>query len=394
MSEQWYRDYILLGLRIDKIMREVAESTCVDAYYGAAELEEMVEDEPEMSVSSLVSAAMALIETLPEQGFEPRHADYLRKQVVSLETLCRKLRGETFSLEDEVQQCFDVRPAWIPESQFEQALAVYDEILPGEGSVFKRLEERHRRYKLPRHKLDLLPGLYAQALAEVRRRTKALVDLPDEEEVELECMESSGASFYLGNYRSRIQAGYGPLDNLLDLVCHEGYPGHHTETVLKEQYLYREHGQLDQSIILLISPHCLVSEAIATMALEMLFAPGEAERWMTEHIYSRVGMEEDTVDNLKLQWARDILLGPWCNAAFMLHNGASDIEIMKYVEQYTRETPRVLEELKDPFHGTYIFTYFYGKQLVQQQLQRSERWTIYRRLLKEQMLPSDLVSLR
>src|SRR5437870_13602740 len=115
MSEQWYRDYILLGLRIDKVMRDVAESACVDAYYGPAELEEMVEDEPEISVSSLVSAAIELAEALPEQGFEPQHASYLRKQVMSMETLCRKLHGETFTLEDEVQRCFDACPAWIPE---------------------------------------------------------------------------------------------------------------------------------------------------------------------------------------------------------------------------------------------------------------------------------------
>lgn len=392
MSEQWYREYILLGLRIDKAMRKIVESAYVDAYYGPSAWREVVEQEPVLPTITLLRAATALGDALPAQGFETQHLSYLQKQVVSMEMLCRKLHGELFSLEDEVQKCFDVYPEWIPEAQFEKALALYDELLPGKGSVFRRLEERRRRYTLSQEKIVLLPDFYACALSEVRRRTKVYLNLPAREEIELEYKESSGASYYLGRYRSRIEASNSPiLDNFLDLVCHECYPGHHTEAVLKERYLYHGRGQLDQSIILLISPHCLISEGIATMALEMLFAPGEVEHWMTKHIYATVGMEEDTVDNLKLQWARDILQGVWCNAAFMLRNGSSDNQIMRYAERYTGATPRVLNELKDPFHGIYIFTYFYGKQLLQQKLQGTDRWNIYRHCIAEQVVPSDLV---
>ncbi len=96
MSERWYQKYIQLAFHIDKAIRKFTDSPFVDAYYGPVEWKAAAENEapaPEM-----VRAAMELADEIPVQGFEAKHAAYLAKQVRAIETLARRLAGETFSL--------------------------------------------------------------------------------------------------------------------------------------------------------------------------------------------------------------------------------------------------------------------------------------------------------
>jgi hypothetical protein len=51
-------------------------------------------------------------------------------------------------------------------------------------------------------------------------------------------------------------------------VAHEAYPGHHTELSCKEARLFRELGRIESAILLVHTPECLVSEGIATNAVE------------------------------------------------------------------------------------------------------------------------------
>src|SRR5215469_15583146 len=283
VSEQWFREYVLLAFRIDKAIRKFSESRFVDYYYGPPEWKAAVETEAEMPAADLVRSAMALADALPTQDFETHRATYLEKQVLALETVCRKLTGETFPLEDEVQRCFDIRPTWTPESQFEQGLALLDEVLPGDGSLPDRFQGWRKRYQLAQEKFGLLLNLMQRAAAEARRRTQAFVNLPADEGVEMQTVSdevSMGENWYLGNYRSWVELNTDlstDLDGLIYFMCHECYPGHHTEFVLKEQRLFRERGYIEQAIFPIISPQAVISEGIATSACEMIFTPEEAE---------------------------------------------------------------------------------------------------------------------
>jgi hypothetical protein len=400
MNEQWFKEYVLLAFRMDKAIRKFTESRFVDYYYGPPEWK--AEAEAEMPDDELVRDAMALEDTLAEQGFEAHRAIYLEKQVGALETVCRKLNGETFSLEEEMQRCFDIHPERIPESQFEQGLALLDEALPGDGSLPDRLQGWRNRYQLAQEKSGLLLNFMQRAAAEALRRTQAFVNLPVDEDIEVQIVSDKvymGENWYLGNYRSRVELNTDlptDLNGLLDFMCHEGYPGHHTEFVLKEQRLFRERGYLEQAIFPIISPQSVISEGIATSACEMLFSPEEAEQWLAEHIYPEAGIEPDTVDIAKLRKALELLEYPvGGNAAFLLHEGRSDEEVMQYLIKYSmlpyEEALKYLEFLKVPFQQAYIFTYFYGRQLMKPWLQRPDRLTLFRRFLTEQVYPSELV---
>ncbi len=402
MNETWFREYVLLAFRIDKAIRKFSESRFVDYYYGPPEWKAAAEGEAEMPAADLVRNAMALADALPAQGFETHRATYLEKQVMALETVCRKLNGETFSLEDEVQRCFDIHPTWTPESQFEQAIALFDEALPGDGSLPDRLQAWRKRHQLAREKSGLLLNLMQRAAAEARRRTQAFVNLPADEGVEMQTVSDKvymGENWYLGNYRSRVELNTDlptDLNDLINFMCHEGYPGHHTEFVLKEQHLFRERGYMEQAIFPIIGPQAVISEGIASSACEMIFTPEEAEQWLAEHIYPEAGIEPDTLDIAKLRKALELLDYPvGGNAAFLLHEGRSDEEVKQFLIKYSmvpdEEALKFLEFLKNPFLEAYIFTYFYGRQLMKPWLQRPDRLTVFRRFLTEQIFPAELV---
>src|SRR5579859_7599114 len=337
MSEQWFKDYVQLQFRIDKSIRKFTESRFVDYYYGPPEWKAAVEREVETPAPELVRAATALLDTLPAQGFEEHRTLYLSKQIIALETVCRKLNGETFAFEDEVQRCFDIRPTWTPETLFEEAHTLFDEVLPGQGSIFERLQALRSCYYLPGAKASLTLDFMRQAMNEARRRVLTFANLPEGEEVELAVVSDKvfgGENWYLGNYRSRVELNTDlPINMrwLINLVCHEGYPGHHTEFVMKERHLYRERGYIEQSISPIISPQSVISEGIATSAFDMVFTDAGSEQWAREHLYPAAGIEPLDIDLEKFRRANELMEGIEGNARFMLSDGRPDDEVKQYL---------------------------------------------------------------
>jgi hypothetical protein len=399
MNTQWCREYILLALRMDKATQKFTQSRFVDYYYGPPEWR--AEAEAESSPARLVRDAMALEDALAAQGFDAHRTAYLAKQVVALETVCRKLNGETFSLEEEVQRCFDISPERVPDSRFEQGLALLDEALPGEGKLLDRFQNRRKRYRLALEKSGLLLHFMQQVADEARRRTRACMNLPADENIEMVVTSDKfymGENWYLGNYQSRVELNTDlatDMKGLTDFICHEGYPGHHTEFVMKELHLFQERGYLEQTIFPIISPQAVISEGIASSAREMVFSLQEAEQWLAEHIYPAAGIEPDSLDIVKLRQAEELLDYPaGGNAAFLLHEGRPDAEVIDYLITHSLVSPeeagKFLEYLKVPFQQAYVFTYFHGKQLMKPWLQGPERWTAFRRFLTEQIYPSEL----
>lgn len=398
MSEQWGRAYVLLGLRIEK-----AFPGFVDGYYGPQELKAQVDSEPVRPAADLVRDAVALADSLSAQGFEPRRQAYLERQVRAIEVTCRKLNGETFSLDEEVQRCFDIRPEWTPEAQFEKGLALIEEALPGAGSLTDRMQARRTRFELKPEQSGMIEGLMRKAIDEVRRRTLQFIDLPEGEGVELRTVKEQpwGAyNWYLGNARSLIELNTDLPTNvsaLIGLMAHEGYPGHHVEHALKEKLLFGEKGYLEHSILLINTPECVISEGIATLAEDMIFAPGEAGQWLAQHVYPEAGISpQPNVDVAKLSEGLDLLAGVRGNAVFMLHaEGRTDDEVVKYLMKYSLlpedRARKSLGFSLSPLWRAYTFTYFYGRRLMLPLLQGQDRHDMFRRFLTEQVYPSLLV---
>ena len=389
----------MLALRIGKAIKTRTKDSILD-YYGPPEWAELVDRESSQSGEQLINDAQRLMNSIGDQGFEPQRATYLTKQLQAFETVCRRLNDEIFAMNDEVSLLFDIDVNWIPETTFEQAYTMYDEALPGHGSIAARLQQWKERYQLPTEKIGLLPELVQMAVMESRQRMRAYIDLPESEKIEVQTFTDKpfrALAHYQGNYHSRILINTSIPFNMADLlyvVCHEGYPGHLAEYVLKEEYLVKKKGYFEQNVSFLLSPSFVISEGLALLAHELVFPSDEAEKWLSEQIYPKVGIQPDTTKLRMVQRANDLLMGVRCNAAFLLREGKPEHEIISYLMKYAlldhKQALLQLQSLKRPFCEAYIFTYFYGRQLLQPLLGGPRKHAILRRLLTEQVTPSQL----
>ena len=390
------RDYLALAFGIERHLPGY-----VDAYTGPPELRERVERAEPGTPIGLLEQARVLAEQIAD-GDEPEaRKGYLSAQARAMVAICRKLAGEDIPYRDEVRLCFDVEPERTPEARFEAAIAELDALLPGDGTVGERMVAWRRRFEVTpetaRTLLDLI-------VPEVRRRTRDLVELPDGEEVRFTFVEDkpwSGYNWYLGGARSRVELNTDlPLraDALVGLVCHEAYPGHHTEHALRERRLYRERGYGEYAVQLIPTPQAVISEGIATLAESVLFAEGEQQRWQAERLYPAAGLGDrgEPEREAGIAAAQRALRAVGANAALLLHaEGASEDEAVAYLARYglrsEAEARHRLRFIADPMWRAYVFTYHAGRDLLGAWLDAAgpgERPARFRALLTDQVTPS------
>ena len=402
MSEVWLRDYTLLAFRLHKVVGATYASPFVEDYWGPPAWRQQVEAEAEVAVADLIRQAKMLAETLPEQRFEPNRTIYLDKQLRAMEALARKLCGETFRLAEEVEQVFDIHPVWVPETQFEEAHAIYESVVPGTGDLAQRLPVYRAQLAFPQEQSDLLKDVIEQAFAEARKRTRALLALPEAETIEMAYFpekEYDASARYQGNYRTRVEMNLAStaawFSRLFDhKVCHEGYPGHHTEYILKDQHLLRQRGFTEMAMYLTRVPQCVMSEGIAMVAHEMIFSEGEAEQWIADQMRRLLHKDVDATTLLRLRQASEILNGVWGNAAILLDEGHTEAEVAQYMVRYMLLSEataiRYVTSLKHPFYGLYELIYGAGQRLLRPWLKGPDRVAVFRRFLTEQWTPSQL----
>ena len=374
--------YLRLGLQLGRHVDGI-----VDAYHGPGELAATVEEEPPADPRALVSDAEALLDEL-EDG-------WLRDQVRGLRTYAGVLAGEHGSYADEVEGCHGVRPVHTDEAVFAAAHERLEDLLPGNGPV----AEQYRRWEdsilVPSERIE--PTL-AAVIAEARRWTRRLVELPDGEGVALETVrDEPWLAFceYLGGLRSRISVNVAlPMSalELLVLALHETYPGHHAERCCKESLLVQRSGVLEETIVLVPTPQSVVSEGIATLAPDVLLR-GEAATALAAVVHD-AGIELDLAEALAVREALEPCRWAEVNAALMLHEaGASERDVRAYLERWGLMSPELAAHMIRFFgeatSRTYVITYPAGRELCRSFVAGDpER---FRRLLTEQVRVRDLL---
>jgi hypothetical protein len=404
--------YVILALRIDQHFPGF-----VDSYFGPAELREQAaagdrRDPSGLSPSELALngvkgrslAALAadvdtLLDAIASADLDPQRCQFLTRQTVAMRTVIRRLRGEDLPLAEEAHLLFDVVPERVAEVEFDAALAEIDRLLPGSEPLLDRVAAWKKYFELPANRVMPAVDLVQ---AEVRRRTQALFELPPGEAVEVRLVRDkpwTGYNWYLGDYRSRVELNTDlPVlaYRLPDLLAHEGYPGHHTEHAIKEQRLYRDAGRIEHSILLLNAPECLISEGIATVALDVIFPEAELATWLAAEFYPACGLAGVDVDQvLRLNRALQALAGVCGNAAFLLHeDGRPEDEVVEYLQHYGLRTEAEARQsfrfISHALFRSYIFTYFYGERLLRRLFTQDDMCTAFGRLLAEPVMPSDL----
>ncbi len=401
-------DYLRLALRLDQHLPGF-----VDGYYGPAALKAQVDLEPLRPPAVLAADAARLRARLPTEVSEPGRAAWLGAQLVAIEANAGSLveapsgySGQAYV--EHVQRCFDWLPERRPAALFAAARAEVDRLLPGRGSTLDRLAAWDAGLVVP---VERLEALVDWLLAILRDRARATFGLPDGEALRVGLVTGqpwSAYNWYDGGLRSRIDLNVDlPIraPDLVDLLAHEGYPGHHLEHAWKEAQLVRIEGRLESSILLINTPECLVSEGLADLGRRFAVPAGEEE--LVAELLDRAeppartdGLTSAELARIAiaLREPRQHLREFAVNAAFRRHvDGADHATVRVELGQAALLTPehaeKLLEFIEHPLWRTYIFVYSEGEALLGRWLElvpEATRADRFRRLLVEQLTPAVL----
>ncbi|MGV1087953.1 MAG: DUF885 domain-containing protein [Mycobacterium sp.] len=398
-SDRLIREYLMLGLRFDRI-----EEGYVDSFTGDPELRRVVGNEPAPDPAELALQAQRLLADLAAvpltADFSGQRSEYLAAHLRALDCAGRKFAGEEIGFVDEVRAYFDVEISRGDEDRYRAAHDRIDAVLGGSGPLADRMEADRRADEIPPNRVEEAIGAFSSAL---RDTVRARFPLPDSETVVYEIVTDkpwSGFNYYEGDYRSRVAVNIDlkqQMSHLPSLIAHESYPGHHTEHCRKEAGLVAGLGQGEQTIFLVNTPQCLMAEGLADLALYAAVGPGWG-RWASE-IYADLGLRFDADRAEGLHSARADLAGVRQDAALMLHDEGRDVDdVIAFLRRWLlvddRRARQMLRFLSSPLWRAYTSTYVEGYRLLRTWLDArpegvglTER---FGRLLDEPLIPSSL----
>ncbi|GFG57630.1 hypothetical protein MMUR_17660 [Mycolicibacterium murale] len=394
-SDTLIREYLLLGLRFDRI-----EQGYVDSFTGDQALRRAVADEPAPDPAALSRQARHLLAALEETTLERPRADYLRAHLRALDCAGRKFAGEPVGFVDEVRDYFDVSITKGDPERYREAHAKLDAALGGSGPLGERMQAYRAAEEILPERLGDCINAFSSAL---RDRVRAEFPLDARETITYEIVTDkpwSGFNYYEGDYRSTVAVNADlkqQMSNLPRLVAHESYPGHHTEHCRKEAGLVEKQGQLEQTIFLVNTPQCLMAEGLADLALYAVVGPGWGA-WAAE-IYADLGLTFDGERAEAISEASAQLADVRQDAALMLHDEHRDVDdvaafLQRWLLVNDARARQALRFLSSPLWRAYTSTYIEGYRLLRGWLDdRPAEVSLtaqFTRLLDEPLIPSSL----
>lgn len=316
---------------------------------------------------------VALDRQVASIGDEARRR-FLARQVAALVARIDILGGARLPFDREAALLFG---AAVPAPDPAAADAVKERIgarLPGRGDLRARYLAFLRASIVP--PADV-PRVFAAALAACRTETLRHLRLPADERIAVAyaATNSPWSAFtrYTGHHRSTLEVNTAfafTRDDLADLACHEGYPGHHTIYVLQDEALVRGARRIEFAIEPLFSPQSLLDEGAASYAPALaLPSANPIGRLVAALDPERLAIARRYVDG-ELEFAR---------AAAALEGDTllpSADATLKFVNEFR----------------TYVVTYTAGRQAVARVVESAgdddARWNAYRTLVLAGTFPA------
>ena len=394
MELQVVREYLALGLRIDRVLPGV-----VDAYTGPPALRAEVVGEAVPDPGDLRVRAAEMRRAVGDADLSASRRDFLVAQLVAMETTCARLAGAPIGFVAEVEACFQTTVELGDPDVYAQAHRQLRRLLPGFGSLRRKVARYRSGEEIPKERIADCVRLLS---ADLRARTTRRFGLPAGESVEYEIVDNrawSGFNSYLGDYRSRVSLNVAEghrVSTLAHLIAHEAYPGHHTEHCRKEAGAIRQDGQWEQSMFVLNTPQCLVAEGLAELGVHAAVG-AHWGGWATE-LFAEAGVHVDGELLEAVDLATATLQRVRQDAMLMLHDrGADEEDVVRFLSRWLLvpefRAYRLLPFLTDPLWRSYTTTYVEGSRLVRRWLAAGgsgQLPTRYARLLGEPLVPAAL----
>ena len=138
------RDYLLLGLRINKAIEDEVDRKYVEAYFDPDDLQRLVINEKSISPTKLLDTCQKLQEDLNNQGFEKERVNFLERMLLSMETMLKIRKGEDMPYLKRIQGLYDIKPQLIDDSEIHEIIKKLDSIHEGSGTLLSRLTKRKK----------------------------------------------------------------------------------------------------------------------------------------------------------------------------------------------------------------------------------------------------------
>ena len=395
--------YVHLSLAIGEL-----ESGYVDAYYGPAAWAQQAKRSarPLPALRTTTEALLKQLSGVDESGLaalEVRRKHLLHAQLVAARTRLAMSAGESLDFEREAEGLYALRPVLKPLSDYDPALQQLEELFPGDGPLWQRVDAFASTTAIPPEKLQ---AVMHASINECKQRTLQHIALPADEKFTLELVTGqpwSGYNWYQGKATSLIQINTDLpvlMSRAVDLGCHEGYPGHHALNMLLEQRLSKERGWIEFTVYPLYSPMSLIAEGSANFGIELAFPADEKEAFEREVLYPLAGLDPALAErDAQLQKARGALAGARLTIARDYLDGRIDraeaVRLAQHYQLMSRERAEQSIAFTDKYRS-YVINYGVGLDLVRQHVEAAgktpqARWAAMERILSEPTLPADLV---
>jgi hypothetical protein len=339
-------------------------------------------------------------------GEDAARVDELSQQLGALALRSALKAGTQVALADEMDRLFGIDLSTVsdPADRGNAARTALARLLPGDGSLSRRLSEYQRRFSVPRGRLH---AAITASIAACRNQTTRFLTLPEGEALAVEYVADrpwSGYSVYRGNFRSVMQVNRAmPLSigQALNLACHEGYPGHHTYNTLRDQHVARGRHRPEVKALLIFSPHGFYAEAMAAAAASMVFSVDERARLFREELFPLVGLDPrgaeayadicELID--RLAGATTLVVRRYLAGELTAAEAATALE-----RDAVMEHPEGLLAYVDRYRG-YALAYTWGRDrllsnLTSPALGDEDRWKRLQQRMTSPQRPNDLFAAR
>jgi hypothetical protein len=390
MLDATAREYVRLAAAVGE-----RDPDSLDFYVGPAALVADVRQNPPslQAIKRSADAAISRLENRDSASDQQPRRQRLIRELRALSARVDVLLGGRPPYDVESLALFGIAPGAPTDRRFAEIRAHVDALVPGPGRLVDRYAAYDTRFTVPS---DRLQPVFERALAECRRRTLAEVPLPSDERVTVEFVRNrpwSAYSRYLGRARSVISLNVDfrfTADRLLQVACHEGYPGHHVRNTLMDAWAAARGGLVEYTIQPLFSPQTLIAEGSAMYAVDVAFSDDDRVRFEREQLFPAAGITgEDAVKYVRvarlveeLQDVQVQIARQYLDGALEFARAAAALE----EQALMRDTGAMLKFVNE--FRSYVTAYTTGRQAVMAfvascagSTDRSRRWKCFERLL-------------
>jgi hypothetical protein len=329
-------------------------------------------------------------------------AEWMLENLNAVKYYMKILSSSHSSSENESLQYFGIKLPRHSEIYYQHINHQLDSLLPGNKPVRDKFLDLAKKFEIPENKFDTVIKTIIQ---ESRIRTRSRLNLPANEHLDLIYLKSKsyrGGSSYKGNNRSIFFMNRGYQFNVfiaVDLVCHEGYPGHHVYNLLMDKSRKTKNLiELDYSPD--FGPQGFMTEAIASSACRILFPDNELSQYVRKVLLPLAGLDttdfslfckvnalHNTVKYINIDLAMD-----------MIDKKISDEQVIEWGMEYSffsyDEAINYLKTLKQ--FRTRIASYSYGADIIINYINSKtsdykSKCVIYQNLLSNPTTISELI---